>query len=291
MKSVCSPEIVFVIQDDQFEFPGILVSSLFRDAVLPSEHWRKDDIEIACGHYYYISNEASSIANNAYTNLLQSALDGDKNEFVGTERLLALWEIWSPLLAEIDSINPQLQLYTEDTIELLHYKRFGSRLHFSNLLQSHREDLSSFQMLQDEAIKILHSRVIVGNKFEIADKLLLHFVELSTQAAENGHLFHIALPGGTSPLMFYQNVATNFNNFSWKHIHIWQVDERCVPCDSPHSNMQNIETNLLQFVPIPRSNIHPMIERHVSCDDVAPAYTAKLHTMMSSNSLDLIILG
>jgi len=88
MKAVCSPEIVFVIQDDQFGFPGILVSSLLRDAVLPSEHWRKDDIEITCGHYYYISNEASSIANNAYTNLLQSALDGDKNEFVGTERLL-----------------------------------------------------------------------------------------------------------------------------------------------------------------------------------------------------------
>jgi len=290
-KSFCSPEIIFVIQDGQFGFPGILLSNLFRDTILPSEHWKKDDIETACGHYYYISNEASSIANNAYTNLLRCALDGDKNEFVSAERLLTLWKIWSPLLAELDLVNPQMQLYTEDTIELLHYKRVGARLQFSHSLQ---EDLSSFQVLQDksdDASRMLHSQVIVGSKFEIADKLLSHFVELSTQATENGHLFHIALPGGTSSLMFYQNVATNFNNFSWKHVHIWQVDERCVPHNSLHSNIQNIETNLLQFVCIPRDNIHPMTEWHGNCHDAVPAYTAQLRTLISSNSLDLIILG
>ena len=92
------------------------------------------------------------------TNLLQSALDGDKKWICRHRKTVALWEIWSPLLAEI---NPQLQLYTEDTIELLHYKRFGSGLHFSNFLQSlSGEDLSSFQVLQDESdegIRILHS--------------------------------------------------------------------------------------------------------------------------------------
>ncbi|XP_065883642.1 GDH/6PGL endoplasmic bifunctional protein-like [Dysidea avara] len=292
--SVCSPEIIFIIQDGQFGFPGILVSDLFSNLILPSEHWKKDDIEMACGHYYYISDEASSIANNAYTNLLHSALTGDKNEFVGTERLLALWNIWSPLLAEIDSVNPQIQLYTEDTIELLQYNRVGSRLYFTHAVQSDKEDLSSFQVLQDksdEASKMCNSRVIMGNKFELADKLSLLFVELSTQAETNGHSVHIALPGGTSPLIFYQNLATNFNNFSWKHIHIWQVDERCVPHRSPHSNIQNIETNLLQFVSIPRNNIHPMIEQHGSCHDVAPTYATQLHSMISSNSLDMIVLG
>ena len=292
--SVCSPEITFVIQDNQFEFPGILVSNLFRNSALPSKQWKKDDIDLTCGRYHYISNEASSLVNNAYTNLLQSALAGSKNEFVDTERLLTLWKIWSPLLQEIDLIKPQIQLYTEDTTELLQYRRVGSKLYFSNSMLNVEEDSPSFQVLQDKsdkASRVLNSRVIVGSRFELADKLLSHFIELSTQAEENGLMFHVALPGGNSPLMFYQNVATRFNSLLWKHIHIWQVDERCVPHSSNHSNIQNIETNLLQFIPFQRQNIHPMTQYHGSCHDAAPNYASQLHSILPSHRLDLVILG
>ena len=295
--STCNPEIVFVIQDENFEVPGILVSKCFADlvSVAGDKGWKTDIInstDFVRGPYVYLNVNTSSVNNNAYTDLLLSALLGDKDKFVSTERLFELWKIWSPLLEEIDMTNPHIQPYRVDTLEFLRYKRTDSKLHFIQPLSGTEEASTTFNTLvekSEELSSLTQSNVTVGNKFTLADKLTLKLKHLVSQAVDDGLSFHMALPGGTSPELFYQNMVMERSNFPWDFIHIWQVDERCVPYYSTHSNLHNIDMKFLQLVPIPQSNIHPMIDHHGNCHNADIMYQSELsqHTMM----LDLVVLG
>ena len=287
----CNPELVFVIQDDRFELPGILISEHFAGliSVANNKHWKKDTTassDLVCGPYVYLDvNNISSTNTNAYTGLLLSALLGIKENFVSTERLLEQWKIWSPLLEEINMATPHIQLYNENTVELLRYKRIGSKLQYIQL-SSGTEDAAP---TSEEVSSLVQSNVIVGTKFALADKLILKLKELVSQATDDGIIFHMALPGGTSPELFYQNIVMEHNNFPWDSIHIWQVDERCVPYSSSYSNLRNIDHKFLQLVPIPRTNIHPMVDYHGNCHNTDMMYQAEI--LRHATMLDLVVLG
>lgn len=295
--SACNPEIVFVIQDDHFEAPGILVSEYFVDliSVASNKGWKQDSInttDLACGPYVYLNVDSYPLNNDAYTDLLLSALLGNKDKFVSTERLFALWKIWSPLLEEINMASPHIQVYSENALELLRYKRVGSKLHFVQLSSGIEEAPPMLSTSVDKSEKIsslVQSNVIVGNKFALADKLTVKLKSLVMQAADQGLTFHMALPGGTSPELFYQNMVMERGNFPWDFIHIWQVDERCVPYYSTHSNLHNIDMRFLQLVPISQSNIHPMIDHHGNCHNADIVYQTELSQYAST--LDLVVLG
>ena len=295
--SVCNPEIIFIIQDDHFEVPGILVSEYFTDiiSVVNNKGWKKYTVnttDFACGPYVYLNVDSDPLSNDAYTDLLLSALCGDRDMFVSTERLFALWKIWSPLLEEIDVANPHIQLYSDSTLEILHYKRVGSKLHYIQLSPGIEETPPAFGTLEDKSMVIsnlLQSNVIVGNKFTLADQLTLKLKYLASQATDHGLLFHMALPGGTSPELFYHNLVMERNSFSWDFIHIWQVDERCVPYYSMYRNLHNIDMKLLHLVPIPWSNIHPMINNHGNCHDADIKYQAEI--LQYNVMHDMVVLG
>ena len=296
---LCNPEIVFVIQDDHFEVPGILVSKHFAEliSVTYNKDWKEDIIsttDFKCGPYVYLNVDSNSVSNNAYTDLLLSALLSDKDKFVSTERLFTLWKIWSPLLEEIDMAKPHIQLYSENTLELLHYKRIGSKLHYMQLSSSIEEAPPIFNasvQKSDEMCSVLEPNVIVGNKFSLADKLTMKLKYLVSQVSNNGLPFHMALPGGTSPELFYQNMLMERNNFPWDIIHIWQVDERCVPYYSAQSNLHNINMRFSELVPIPQSNIHPMIDHHGNCHNADIAYQMELSQYVTIHDLVLLGLG
>lgn len=294
--SICNPEIIFIIQDDHFEVPGILVSKHFIDliSVENNEGWKRYTInttDFECRPYIYLNANSDSLGNDAYTDLLQSALLGNKDKFVSTERLFALWKIWSPLLEEIETASPHIQLYGENTLELLCYKRIGSKLHYIQLSPGTEETLPMVNTLGKSTVTsgLLQSNVIVGNKFTLVDQLTLKLKHLVSQAANHGLPFHMALPGGTSPELFYQNLVMERNSFPWDIIHIWQVDERCVPYNSLHSNLHNIDSKFLQLVPITRSNVHPMIDNRGNCHDADITYQAELSQHNAIH--DMVILG
>lgn len=50
--------------------------------------------------------------------------------------------------------------------------------------------------------------------------------------------FTVAISGGFTPRRMYKMPATEpyIQNIPWQKIHIFRVDERCVPRDSPESN-------------------------------------------------------
>ncbi len=78
----------------------------------------------------------------------------------------------------------------------------------------------------------------------------------------------------------------------WKRVHLFWGDERCVPPDSPHSNVAMVRRALLDHVPIDPERVHP-----VPCDrspeEAARAYEEELKGFFHGGPplFDLAILG
>jgi len=72
---------------------------------------------------------------------------------------------------------------------------------------------------------------------------------------------HIAFSGGSTPAAFFDCLAaqqaTPEKQTDWSRIHIWWVDERCVPHNHPESNYGMTRSHLLQYLP-ERLRIHPI---------------------------------
>src|SRR5258708_6033312 len=59
---------------------------------------------------------------------------------------------------------------------------------------------------------------------------------------------HIALSGGNSPFDAYRLLAAE--SFDWNKIHVWFVDERCVPPDHERSNFSNAKKALIDVAKV-----------------------------------------
>lgn len=64
----------------------------------------------------------------------------------------------------------------------------------------------------------------------------------------------IAISGGTSPRLLFTRMAQAV--FDWSRVHIFWVDERCVPPTDAQSNFRLANETLLSVVDIPQENVH-----------------------------------
>ena len=100
--------------------------------------------------------------------------------------------------------------------------------------------------------------------------------------------FTIALSGGSTPKALFELLATSpyRDRLPWGRTHVFWGDERFVPEDSPDNNAHVARMTLLDHVPIPPAQIHPM-----PCSgDIAQAardYQASLTTHYSREALDM----
>lgn len=72
--------------------------------------------------------------------------------------------------------------------------------------------------------------------------------------------FCVALSGGETPRRMYEILASPpyKERIHWSEVHIFWSDERCVPEDDPRSNSLMAHRTLLEQIPIPPANIHPI---------------------------------
>ncbi len=71
--------------------------------------------------------------------------------------------------------------------------------------------------------------------------------------------FTIALSGGSTPRGAYELLARNYRDtLRWEDVHFFWGDERYVPHDSPQSNYRMARRAMLDELPIPDRNIHPI---------------------------------
>ncbi|MGH3019030.1 MAG: 6-phosphogluconolactonase [Gaiellaceae bacterium] len=68
--------------------------------------------------------------------------------------------------------------------------------------------------------------------------------------------FRIALTGGSTPGAAYERLAGL--ELDWGSWHVWWSDERLVPPDHPDSNERLARETLLERVPIPEEQVHPL---------------------------------
>ncbi len=67
----------------------------------------------------------------------------------------------------------------------------------------------------------------------------------------------VAISGGSSPKPMFRKMAAA--PFDWRDVHIFFVDERCVPPTDSASNYKMARENLLDLAPIPATQIHRII--------------------------------
>ncbi len=101
------------------------------------------------------------------------------------------------------------------------------------------------------------------------------FEELARIKAIERKPFTAALSGGSTPKLLYQILGSPAfaGRVQWANIHLFQVDERCVPVDDPQSNYRMIRETLLAKIPLPETNLHRMqaerADRVRACEEYA----------------------
>ena len=122
------------------------------------------------------------------------------------------------------------------------------------------------------------------------------FREIGEGAVGERGRFSVALSGGKTPKDLYVEIAGQGRDMHWKDIHVFLVDERFVPRSTEMSNYGMIEKNLLQHVPIPDGNIHPIGVKGGDVNAWAAAYEEELLQFFgilpgSVPAFDLVLLG
>jgi 6-phosphogluconolactonase len=104
----------------------------------------------------------------------------------------------------------------------------------------------------------------------------------------------LVLSGGSTPRTLYGLLASEFRDrIPWQHVHVFWGDERYVPLHDPDSNYRMARETLLDHVPCPAGNIHPMPTHFPSPDAAARDYERTLRSYFGTDwpRFDLILLG
>jgi 6-phosphogluconolactonase len=124
------------------------------------------------------------------------------------------------------------------------------------------------------------------------------FEDLSHLKAIEDKTFSAALSGGLTPRLLYQILASRalLGRIHWKNIHLFQVDERCVPPDHPDSNYRMIREALLDNTDIPAGNFHRMQAERPDLEQAARDYAHELACVLQPQDgnrprLDVVFLG
>lgn len=135
---------------------------------------------------------------------------------------------------------------------------------------------------------------IFADAEELARGAAGFFAEEISRAVTARGRASVLLAGGETPRRTYELLAEEplRETIPWDKIHFFWGDERCVPADDPQSNQRMARKSLLERVPVPLENIHP-----IACGDspeqAAAAYQRELqdHFVGDPPRFDLVFLG
>ncbi|WP_455209695.1 6-phosphogluconolactonase [Kaarinaea lacus] len=132
---------------------------------------------------------------------------------------------------------------------------------------------------------------------QMNEAVVTSIVEKATATLQHQNAFHIALAGGSTPKSVYERMASEKfqKSFPWDQMHFYFGDERCVPADHADSNYRMAKHALLSKVPIPDSNVHPILVDVQNISASAERYASELkHHLPLRNTtpaFDLVLLG
>jgi 6-phosphogluconolactonase len=121
------------------------------------------------------------------------------------------------------------------------------------------------------------------------------FLALSREAIASRGRFSAALSGGSTPRRLYELLGEKpyRDAVDWGRVHVFWVDERCVPRDHRESNFRLAFDAFLSVVSLPAENIH-RIKGEEDADRAAREYEDDVRAFFGTSGMpafDLIILG
>jgi 6-phosphogluconolactonase len=116
-------------------------------------------------------------------------------------------------------------------------------------------------------------RVVCPTDTAAAEACAQHMLLLIAAARDATGRAAIAISGGSSPKPMFTRMAAA--QFDWTGVHIFFVDERCVPPTDPASNYKMANEYLLQPAGIPAAQIHRMLGE-IEPHDAARRYADEL---------------
>ena len=122
------------------------------------------------------------------------------------------------------------------------------------------------------------------------------FLSAALNAIDEKGEAHIAISGGSTPRALFRLLATPGwrKRIPWPRLHLWWVDERCVPPDDPNSNYGVAFHLLLQHLRV--SNVHRIHGETPDPARAASAYEAEITRRFGLGlfdwpHFDLVMLG
>tara|TARA_R110002049_G_scaffold4601_5_gene32684 strand:- start:955188 stop:955895 length:708 start_codon:yes stop_codon:yes gene_type:complete len=118
------------------------------------------------------------------------------------------------------------------------------------------------------------------------------FCELVSSVTAATGQFRVALSGGSTPRRLHELLAKR--DLPWQQMHFFWGDERNVPHDDEDSNYRMARETLLDHVPVPDTNIHPVPVDTAKAWATAEQYEATLREQFAGDTFpafDLVLLG
>jgi len=142
-------------------------------------------------------------------------------------------------------------------------------------------------------------RIIIEDSVERAARLAAELLAtIACEATSARGQFNLALAGGTTPHRLHGELAApgQIENVPWQATEVFFGDERDVPYDHADSNYRRVQKALLDRVPIPPRNVHPMAADTADLDLAARRYAKSITEAVPAGDagipvFDLILLG
>jgi 6-phosphogluconolactonase len=123
---------------------------------------------------------------------------------------------------------------------------------------------------------------------------------ISARFTQPSDQFAFCLTGGSTPEPLYALLATKpyRDALPWDRIHLFWGDDRFVPQDDPRSNFGAARRLLLDRIPVPPGNVHPISTGAGSAEEAARLYEAELRRAYGAERLvagralfDVVLMG
>ena len=120
-----------------------------------------------------------------------------------------------------------------------------------------------------------------------AEALALRVADFVAARVSNasGH-FSLSLSGGSTPKRAYELLVHSGASLDWQKVHLFWGDERFVPPNHRDSNFRMAREALIDHVPIPAMQVHPIPTGCGSPEEAAALYEATLQSFYGSETLD-----
>jgi 6-phosphogluconolactonase len=137
--------------------------------------------------------------------------------------------------------------------------------------------------------------IIVLPGVEEMAEYLARLIRDKITSVEDGKPVNIALSGGSTPKLIFENIVLRHKEkVHWDRIRFFQVDERCVPPDSPESNYRMIRKHLLDGLNIPEDHFFRMRGENDPLEEAARYGKVLVENLPVADQwpvLDMILLG